>query len=528
MPGSDFPCLNLGIDQLLTTEEDHFAIWILQAPYPGGYVHHDCLWPSKLQTTWRAWQSMFTLGEQGNDLGLAPEAGASHSGRLMQDLGVELWQWVFHGPIQTSFSHSQGIAMGQNKPLRLRLDVRTPNLITLPWEIMQPQPGKQAISLSQQVLFSRTTSDVDPLPDLEPEQGLRFLLVLGHDNGHSPLALEQEAASLVRVLKDAQTIDQGSDDYPLAPVPCQVDTLLEPTATQLIASLESGAYNIFFYAGHGLTGPDGGILFIAPHQTMNGTELAQVLTRCRVSLAVFNSCWGAYPDRNSLGLTHRSSLAEVLLHHGVPAVLAMRDPIADQEATTFIQALTRGLSRRLPIDQAVAVARQTLITLYKFNQPAWTLPVLYMHPQFNGELIQSTDEGMTELPDRTVLTASYQHFQAFVRLLVSPSRSWLVRDGLMRIGRREGNDLVIPEQWVSQRHAEIFCRDTILVETNRPAFFLRDFSRYGTLVSTETQDWDRVHHREVLITSGTKLKFGSSRGQTLEFVVQSSPLPPAE
>jgi hypothetical protein len=94
----------------------------------------------------------------------------------------------------------------------------------------------------------------------------------------------------------------------------------------------------------------------------------------------------------------RSSLAEVLIHHGVPAVLGMRDSIADQEALSFIQTLAQALAARMPIDQAVAVARQQLLTLYKFNQPAWTLPVLYMHPEFEGELIKPIEEGITELP----------------------------------------------------------------------------------------------------------------------------------
>jgi hypothetical protein len=53
------------------------------------------------------------------------------------------------------------------------------------------------------------------------------------------------------------------------------------------------------------------------------TELAQVLTRNPVKLAVFNACWGAQPDQEGYQAIPRSSLAEVLLHHGVPAVLAL-------------------------------------------------------------------------------------------------------------------------------------------------------------------------------------------------------------
>jgi hypothetical protein len=55
-----------------------------------------------------------------------------------------LWEWLFDGPIRQSLERSLGIAMGLNHPLQLRLDIRAPELITLPWEIMQPQPGRPA------------------------------------------------------------------------------------------------------------------------------------------------------------------------------------------------------------------------------------------------------------------------------------------------------------------------------------------------------------------------------------------------
>ena len=99
----------------------------------------------------------------------------------MQYLGINLWRWVFDGPILGSFERSRGIAMGQHTRLRFRLEIRDPDLIALPWEIMQREPGQSAMSLSQDLLFSRTTSEVEPLPYLRTDQALNILLVLGHD-----------------------------------------------------------------------------------------------------------------------------------------------------------------------------------------------------------------------------------------------------------------------------------------------------------------------------------------------------------
>jgi CHAT domain/FHA domain len=535
---SESPCLSVAIARLTAVEPDHYAIWVLQAPYPGGYVHHDCVWSEPLTQTWQAWQSLFSLrglpeiprvpSAYVSQPALAltidpplPTAGqpTSYSSRLMQHLGVSLWQWLFDGPIQSSLDQSQGIAIGQGKPLRLRLEIRDPGLIALPWEIMQPEPGKQAISLSKQLLFSRTTSAVDPLPPLRVEQSLKILLVLGQDTdavGKPMLKLAQEAAALAQILQ--QSVEGEASSSFIVPVSCQVKTLLQPTAAELIDQLETENYNVFFYSGHGVPAADGGLLFLQSDATISGTELAQVLTRCRVKLSVFNACWGAQPDQTQHQAIPRSSLAEVLIHHGVPAVLAMRDSIADQEALSFIQIFAKTLAERSPIDEAVAIARQHLLTLYKFNQPAWTLPVLYMHPEFDGELIKPIPEGVTEIPDSSPSWIGHHTPAASLRSLATPHRVWRINGGIMRIGCLEGNDLVLRGPGVSREHAAIFCRDSFPDGTAEPTYYLRDSSRYGTLV-LGPDGWHKIHHQEVPLRSQTQLKFGSSQNPPLEFVI---------
>lgn len=541
MSPSELPCLSLAIERLRATQANHFAIHVIQAPYRGGYLLRDCLWSEELAQIWRSWQEMFSSRgvpdvphvSQVSVPALVSAEGIpgqpiSRGARLMQTLGINLWQWLFDGVIQTSLNRSQGIAIGQGKSLRLRLDIRDPDLIALPWEIMQSDAGKQAASLSQQILFSRTTSDVDALPALRSEQSLNVLLVLGQDAApdaqpvtsglEAPpnrdelkrLKLEQEAAALTRILKERQGF---SERFAAA---CHVSTLLQPTPGELIEHLETEQYNVLFYAGHGVPAPDGGLLFLRPDMPMNGTELAQVLTRCRVKLAVFNACWGAQPDQQGYQTIPRSSLAEVLLHHGVPAVLAMRDSITDQEALSFIETFAQALAERMPIDQAVAVARQHLLTLFRFNHQAWTLPVLYMHPEFDGELIKPLDEGLTQIP-RNPSQFGIPTPVASLRSL-EDSKVWTIRGGLMRVGMSPDNDLVLSnEPGISRKHAEIFYR-SVSQDPSDPTYFLRDFSRYGTWVST-TNGWQKVHHQEVLLQSGAQLKFGGSQNSVLEFLI---------
>jgi hypothetical protein len=543
------PCLSLAIARLTSAGPENFASWVLGSPLPGGYVHHDSIWSKALTQKWLAWQEMFSLqsdphipvAHQDGLNGLTPfdlpptGSNENYSGRLMQELGISLWQWLFDDPIRQSLAQSRGVAMGKNKPLRLRLEIRDPNLISLPWEIIQPEIGKQSLSLDPQILFSRTTSNVDPLVSHQSGDALSILLVLGQ--GETPpnpkesmpdilrsspslLQLETEAAALVQAIEEG-SLTATAVQSPVFRVSASVRTLVQPTPSQLIEALDTGMYNVLFYAGHGVPAPDGGLLFLSANSVINGTELAQVLVRDRVVLAVFNACWGAQSDRIGQRTIERSSLAEVLIHHGVPAVLGMRDSIADREALSFIQAFTKALAQRLPIDEAVRVARQQLLTLYKFNQPAWTLPILYMHPQFDGELIQPIEEGITQLPT-TIPSLSDEAFPvAYLRSSETNDKIWRIYGGLMRVGRHPENDLVLQERWVGRRHAEIICRETASFSRSNYTYFLRDFSRFGTLVYN-AGEWQRVHHQEIPLRSGTQLKFGSSHGEIIEFVIENS------
>ena len=536
-PPSPALTLRLALDRLTKADANHYAIWVLSSPFPDGYAHHDRAWDQAMSQLWARWQDFFSLRGLPpvphvpsayvppfdldallDQVGPPLESGGQ-TGRLMQGLGVSLWNWLFDGPLRSTLERSLGMAMGLDCPLHLQLEIRAPELISLPWEIMQPEPGRPAVSLGPQILFSRTTSAVDTLPPIPLDPSLRILLVLGQEavgtgDSAATLQLAQEAAVLKELL------EQSASRMGSAPsaVPCQVSTLVEPDTKTLVSTLERGQFNVFFYAGHGVPAPDGGLLFLSPEMTLSGMELAQVLARCRLRLAVFNTCWGAQPDQRHSQVIPRSSLAEVLLHHGVPAVLAMRDSIADEEALSFIQVLAQGLAQRQCVAQAMATARQHLLTVYRFNHPAWTLPVLYQHPQFEGTLLHPPDLAVTQLPGQDLPLAP----TPVIRCADHPTRLWRMGGGLMRVGRLPDNDLVIPEPWVSGQHAEIFCRNGLGTDADPATYYLRDRSRFGSYYF-DGRAWQHVHRAEVPLPLGTALRFGSPEGQLLEFTLEGSP-----
>ncbi len=536
---SDSLTLTIAIDRLSQSAANHYAIWVLECPFPGGYAHHDRIWDDTMARVWSSWQQFFSLRELPRvphvpsayvpqfmldnwlDQVAPPSEGRGYTGRLMQGLGVSLWDWLFDGPIRQSLERSLGMAMGQNQPLQLKLDIRAPELIAIPWEVMQAQPGRPAVSVDSNFCFSRTTSAVDPLTIHDLETSLRILLVLGQDDvgnsrsaqvPESGLQLPQEAEVLKGLLERSAS---QINTFAPSQVMCQVQSLVEPDPQTLVSTLETGDFNVFFYAGHGVPAPDGGKLFLREDCTMGGTELAQVLTRCQIRLAVFNTCWGAQPDQQQDAVIPRSSLAEVLLHHGLPAVLAMRESIADEEALSFIQAFAQGVAQRKTVTQAMAIARQRLVTLYQFNHPAWTLPVLYLHPQFEGQLLGSVAMDVTQIPGQALPSKQ----AGILRCLDDPTCFWRIQEGSIRIGRLPDNDLVISEPWVSKYHAEIFSRSAPGASPPTTHYYLKDMSRFGSYWF-DGQSWQSVHRKEVPLASGTQVKFGSLEGKLMEFTLE--------
>ncbi|MEO0405893.1 MAG: CHAT domain-containing protein [Cyanobacteria bacterium P01_A01_bin.135] len=520
---TDLPCLSLAVNQLSEGQARRYVAWVLNAPYAGGYMLHERAWPNELSHLWHLWQTMFSrtpppLPEGGQprfDLGPpAPGQPTSLSTRLMQQLGMRLWHWLFEDAIGTSLNMSQGIALGQQRSLRLRLEVRDPSLLPLPWEIMQASAGQRAISLGAELRFSRSISEVEPLPPLRQSTELQTLLVEGQPHLEHAIAAKLDLSQERQVLLQALQGSAGASNH-------RVTCLIQPTPAELMAHLDEAPYNLFIYSGHGVPGPDGGRLFLGPGAELNGMELAQALTHRQVKLAVFNACWGAQADRSPDGRAiPRSSLAEVLICQGVPAVLAMRDAIADGEATSFIQAFSEALASHGSIERAVAEARQRLLTLYKFNQPAWTLPVLYMHPEFDGQLLQISpiQEDGTEIPNAPATWINQTTPTAALRTLTSPAEYWPIQGGMLRVGKDSGNDLVIRGPGVSRRHAEIFYRSALTGPVQTSSYYLKDFSRFGTFIHHK-DGWRCVRNQEVPLAPNMQVKFGSDQNQLLEFIV---------
>lgn len=330
----------------------------------------------------------------------------SPSSRNLMELGHQLYNALFQGSLRDSWMMAQAIAQNQRQVLRLRLGLKGTRLPRLPWEVLHA--GDRPLATGTDVAFSRYQLNTRLWRPNQPflpklNQPLKILMVISGPSDQETLELVQEASHLQEELRGRS---------PNEPPAIQLTILEQPGREQLTQALEQGQYQIFHYAGHSNLGESGGDVYLVSNktgltETLNGDDLAGLLVNNGVQVAVFNSCRGAYTaasggrgpndgkDRN---------LAEALVKRGIPGVLAMAERIPDEVALTLTRLLYRNLNQGYPIDLSLSRARQGLISAYGSNQLYWALPVLYLHPEFDGFLTNDTPQNQEKRLDLPELT----------------------------------------------------------------------------------------------------------------------------
>lgn len=306
----------------------------------------------------------------------------------LMSLGQELYNALFQGNVRDAWIAAQAIAQHRRESLRLRLALPGSRLSSLPWEVLHD--GHRPLATGTEVLFSRyqptekrlSVSDLPGSPAQQP-QILRILMAIAAPGDRESLKLHQEAEALKREL---QTRSQTNHLWDI-----DLTILEHPDRAELAQALEHGQYQVFHYAGHSNLGPDGGAIYLVNRrhgltEILTGNELAGLLANNGIQIALFNSCRGAYSDdiEKPQASGGERNLAEALVKQGIPAVLAMAERIPDEVALNLTRLFYRNLKQGNSVDLSLSRARQGLIVTYGSKQLYWALPILYLHPKFEG------------------------------------------------------------------------------------------------------------------------------------------------
>ncbi|MGD1702998.1 CHAT domain-containing protein [Dapis sp. BLCC M229] len=316
-------------------------------------------------------------------------------------LGQEMYQELFKDTLRDSWSCAQGIAHNRGEVLQLRLGTKDRRISSLPWEVLHV--GDRPLATGTDIVFSRYQPNTC-LPKstriLTPEEPLKILMVIAAPTDKDSLQLEKEYEAL------QQELEKNSGQTQI-----HLDILRQPGREQLTQALEQDKYQVFHYAGHSNWGISGGEISLVSNitgltESLSGKDLAGLLVNNGIQMAVFNSCRGAYnhvvhPTDEGAEI----NLAEAMVKRGIPGVLAMAERIPDEVSLILTRLFYRNLNQGYPIDLSLNRARQGLISAYGSHELYWALPVVYLHQEFGGYLIEQQNDSKNEIEEESFLTS---------------------------------------------------------------------------------------------------------------------------
>lgn len=327
-------------------------------------------------------------------------------------LGQQFYNGVFQGTLRDSWMCAQGIAQHDRELLQLRLGLKERRLHRLPWEVLHA--GDRPLASGTDVVFSRYQPGTSLLKDcrtLAVDGPLKILVAIAAPSDQDSLQLKREVIHLQTELEqDKEGNRLGSSHLSVRDQPpdIQLTILEQPDRHQLTQALEQGQYHVLHYAGHSQLGAKGGELCLVSGrtgltETLSGEDLAGLLVNNGIQMVVLNSCRGAYTRENHpTDDTGERNLAEALVQRGIPGVVAMAERIPDEVALTLTRLFYRNINQGYPVDLSLSRARAGLISAYGSHQLYWALPILYLHPKFDGYLMGN---GESE-PEETVETSA--------------------------------------------------------------------------------------------------------------------------
>ncbi|MCL1466521.1 tetratricopeptide repeat protein [Argonema galeatum] len=95
--------------------------------------------------------------------------------------------------------------------------------------------------------------------------------------------------------------------------------------------------------------------------------------------------------------------ADALVKAGISSVLAISQYMPDRVASTFTDLFYENIRQGDPVDVSLTSARQELILIYGFDRFYWALPILYLHPEFDGYLMSAQQAAEFDIEDPKAL-----------------------------------------------------------------------------------------------------------------------------
>ncbi|HEX8030979.1 MAG TPA: CHAT domain-containing protein, partial [Vicinamibacterales bacterium] len=294
------------------------------------------------------------------------ERGSLPSDAELKVFGSQLFNTLFQGDVRRLYDEARSRQRGRR--LDLVLTSMVPWIGEKPWEFAYDD-SRNAFLATEEIHFVRNVLTSIPADAITPVNGpLRILVAAAQPVAFDRLSIDEEVA----------VIRRGFDALVENNL-VTIDVLAGATPAALHGYLSTGRYNIVHFIGHGefdMVKNEGCLIF---QDSRGGSypvgerSLREIFCQRGLSLVFLNACQSGTGGRADFN----KGVAQAMVSHGLPALVANQYSVLDSSATSFAQHFYFSLAQGMSLGQAAREARIAVNYALQGDPIDWAVPVLY-------------------------------------------------------------------------------------------------------------------------------------------------------
>lgn len=293
------------------------------------------------------------------------EEGSLPGDKDMIAFGEQLFDTLFQGDVRRLYDEAR---TRQGRKLDLIFTSMIPWIAEKPWEFAY-DPVRECFLATEEMRFTRNVLTSVPADQINPGGGpLRVLVASAQPVGYARLSIEQEEA----------VIRRGFEPLVAAGL-VTVTALARATPTKLHGYLSNGKFDIVHFIGHGTYDEERGegrLVFVneqGQEHSVGERSVREIFCGRNLSLVFLNACETGAAGRAEFN----KGVAQSLVAHGLPAVVANQYSVLDSSATSFAQHFYWSLAQGNSLGESAREARIAVNYSLHGEPIDWAVPVLY-------------------------------------------------------------------------------------------------------------------------------------------------------
>jgi hypothetical protein len=322
------------------------------------------------------------------------EKGSLPTDDQMVEFGGHLFETLFQGDVRRLYDEARSRQRGRK--LDLVLTSMIPWIAEKPWEFAH-DTGRLSFLATEEIHFVRNVLTNIPADPIVKDQGpLRILVASAQPVGFGRLSIDQEVEVIRRGFEPL--IEAGL---------VVVDVLPRATPASIHGHLSTGRYTIVHFIGHGVFDEEKneGCLVFEDNRggefPLGERSVREIFCKRGLSLVFLNACQsGAGGGRADFN----KGVAQALVSHGLPALVANQYSVLDSSATSFAQHFYWSLAQGMTLGESAREARIAVNYSLHGELIDWAVPVLYARDANRALCVRPAK--MQKVPATTVLRTS--------------------------------------------------------------------------------------------------------------------------